>query len=192
MSGISQPSALPALPAGLRLAGEGVVLREWTSGDLTAMVELFDDPEVAHWTALSSPFDRDAAREHLAKVRASRSEGLGIQLAVTKDGEEPHGEIVLFRSPEDEEGRDIELGYSIGARSRRQGLATAALRVMTDYARREFAPERLVLRIEEENTPSNAVARAVGYRLTDDEPVIREIRGRTMALRTWSRPGRPF
>ncbi|WP_405856234.1 GNAT family N-acetyltransferase [Streptomyces sp. NBC_01515] len=45
------------LPAQLRLTGEDLVLREWTENDLPAMTELFDDPEIAHWTPLASPFD---------------------------------------------------------------------------------------------------------------------------------------
>jgi hypothetical protein len=37
--------ARPRFPAGIRLQGQGLILREWTEDDLTTMVELFDDPE---------------------------------------------------------------------------------------------------------------------------------------------------
>ncbi|MEV8543378.1 GNAT family N-acetyltransferase [Streptomyces sp. NPDC051572] len=40
------------VPAQLRLTGEDLVLREWTENDLPAMTDLFDDPEIAHWTPL--------------------------------------------------------------------------------------------------------------------------------------------
>jgi len=42
----------------MRLEGEGLVLREWTEGDLDVMVQLFDDPIVAWRTPLPSPFKR--------------------------------------------------------------------------------------------------------------------------------------
>ncbi|WP_329352196.1 hypothetical protein OG226_43620 [Streptomyces sp. NBC_01261] len=35
------------------------------------MTELFDDPEIAHWTPLASPFDETAARASVARVAGS-------------------------------------------------------------------------------------------------------------------------
>jgi len=34
------------------IRGDGLVLREWTDGDLPRMAELFDDAAVARWTPL--------------------------------------------------------------------------------------------------------------------------------------------
>jgi hypothetical protein len=52
----------------IRIVGMGVALREWTAGDLRAMVEIFDDPEVAYRTPVASPFDLDAAGAYLQKI----------------------------------------------------------------------------------------------------------------------------
>jgi hypothetical protein len=48
-------TALP-FPERIELAGQGLVLRDWTEADLAAMPRLFDHPDVAYWTPLSSPF----------------------------------------------------------------------------------------------------------------------------------------
>jgi hypothetical protein len=48
-------TALP-FPERIELAGQGLVLRDWTEADLAAMPGLFDHPDVAYWTPLSSPF----------------------------------------------------------------------------------------------------------------------------------------
>ncbi|MER6188292.1 hypothetical protein [Streptomyces sp. NPDC001652] len=45
------------------------MLREWAESDLSALVELYDDPEIDRWTPVPSPFDSRAAREYLTKAR---------------------------------------------------------------------------------------------------------------------------
>lgn len=171
------------LPEEVRLRGHGVVLREWKDGDLGAMVKLFDDPEVAYWTPLVSPFGPQAARAYLERARQRRAAGERLQLAITVDGGEPVGEVLLMLSGL---GLDVaEIGYSVGAAYRGQGLASRAVRVMTEFARESVGVSRLLLEIEAGNAASVAVARASGYRLTDAPPVPSEEKGRPIALRTW-------
>ena len=69
-----------------RLEGYGVRLREWADADLADLVALYDDPEMARWTPVASPFDLDAARAYLAGAREGQAEGRRVQLAVTTDG----------------------------------------------------------------------------------------------------------
>ncbi|MEV1067153.1 GNAT family N-acetyltransferase [Streptomyces sp. NPDC050263] len=171
-------------PAPLRLDGPGITLREWTDDDLEDLVELYDDPEIARWTPVVSPFDAAAARAYLDRARGSRAEGRTAQLAVTTDGGRPKGEVLLFRSTADE--RDAELAYGVGAGHRGQGLAGRAVRLITELAVRELRPRRVVLCIERGNVASEAVARACGFALADDAPVARQAKGREVLLRTWS------
>ncbi|GAA3033111.1 GNAT family N-acetyltransferase [Streptosporangium longisporum] len=175
------------LPGRVRLSGHGVVLREWDDDDLDAMVRLFDDPEVAYWTPLASPFGPQAARTYLERSRQRRAAGERVQLAITVDGGEPAGEVLLMLSGL---GLDVaEIGYSLGAAWRGRGLASAAVRLMTEFARETVGVARLLLEIEDGNTASVAVARAAGYRLTDAPPVPTEEKGRPVALRTWEYEG---
>ncbi len=171
------------VPGELRLNGHGLVLREWEDDDLAAMVGLFDDPEVAYWTPLVSPFDLEAARVYLKRARERRAAGQRIQLAITTDGGEAMGEVLLMRSGP---GLEVaEIGYSVGAAYRGRGLAARAVRVMTEFARGTVGIGRLLLEIEAGNAASAAVARAAGYHLTDAPPIMAEEKGRTLALRTW-------
>ncbi|GGK93030.1 GNAT family N-acetyltransferase [Streptomyces flaveus] len=176
-----------ALPPGLRLEGDGIRLREWSTDDVLALVELYDDPEMARWTPVASPFDIPAAHTYLAEAFAARAQGRKAQFAITTDGVVPRGEVLLFRNQVDE--RDVELAYGVGAAHRGQGLASRAVRLVSDYALRHTGARRVVLCIEEGNTASRAVARATGFTLVDTEPVLRMSRGREIPLQTWARTG---
>ncbi len=173
------------LPAQAEITGLGLRLREWSDGDLPVMVELFDDAEIARWTPLPSPFDRPAAAAYLSRAREARAAGQRLQLAITTDGRTALGEVLLFGTGRDD--HEAELGYTVGAAYRRQGLATRAVELIARYAFATLGMRRLLLRIERANTASVAVAHAVGFRLTDDEPVVREGDAGPVVLHTWCR-----
>ncbi|MEU9187143.1 GNAT family N-acetyltransferase [Streptomyces sp. NPDC048484] len=176
-------------PAHLRLEGEGVHLREWSDDDRDALIAVYEDPEIARWTPVASPFDTPAALVYLAEAREARAQGRRVQLAITTDGVLPRGEVLLFRNKADE--RDVEIAYGVGAAHRGRGLASRAVRLLSAYAVRHTDARRVVLCIEEANAASAAVARAAGFTRTDDEPVLRTSRGREITLRTWSLIGIP-
>ncbi|GGO70722.1 GNAT family N-acetyltransferase [Nonomuraea cavernae] len=160
-----------ALPGDVHLAGAGLILREWAEQDLPAMSELFDEPAVARWTPLRSPFDQSAARAYLDQARQRRAEGRRLQLAITTDGGRPLGEILLFVTGEPGE---VELAYAVGAAHRGRGLAVRAVQLITAYAYDPLAGSRVLLRIAAGNTASAAVARSAGFRLTDAPALVRE------------------
>ncbi|TCM51642.1 RimJ/RimL family protein N-acetyltransferase [Kribbella sp. VKM Ac-2568] len=160
---------------GARLAGDGLVLREWERGDVVAMVELFDNPEVAYWTPLVTPFDLAAAE---AYVDAAHSDNGRLHLAITTDGGEPMGEVMV-------NGKAAALGYAVGPAFRGQGLAHRSLILLTEYAHEVLGLERLILEIEPDNAASSAVARRAGYRLTDLPLITVTDKGRELTLTTW-------
>ena len=172
-----------AFPSSLRLEGDGIQLREWADGDVPDLVALYDDPVMARWTPVASPFDTGAALTYLADAWVGQSQGRKLQLAITTDGVRPRGEVLLFRSERD--GRDLELAYGVGAAHRGQGLAGRAVRLAAGYAARELRPRRVLLCIDADNAASEAVARACDFELADDAPVRRVSRGREVFLRTW-------
>ncbi|WP_242908593.1 GNAT family N-acetyltransferase [Actinomadura terrae] len=165
-------------PNTVSLSGHGLVLREWRDDDLDALRELFDDPEVAHWTPLASPFDRVAATRYLARVRDNQARGERLHLAITTDGVEPRGEVMLNRVTG-------TIGYAVGAAYRGQRLAVRALRLLTEHAHEAYRMPRVYLEIEQSNAASAAVARSAGYTLTDAAPVLVEDKGREHTLLTW-------
>ncbi|MFF2523857.1 GNAT family N-acetyltransferase [Streptomyces liangshanensis] len=169
-----------SLPERIELVGEGLVLRDWTEGDLGAMPGLFDHPDIAYWTPIVSPFDEVAARVRLERDRRMRAEGTTILLAITLDGGAPLGEVMLRLAPE-----GMEIGYAVGPAHRGQGLAVRAVRVVAGYAFEQLGAERVVLEVEAENGASVAVAVKAGFGLLD-VPLIRgEEKGRAYALQTW-------
>lgn len=167
-------------PEQVRLTGEGLVLRDWVEDDLAFMPGLFDNPAVARFTPLPSPFDEVAAKGHYEKSLLRRSEGSGRRLAITIDGGEPLGEVVVFRQ---EEGF-VELGYAVGPAHRGQDLAARSLRVLTAYAL-ELGFEPLRLKIDTQNAASEAVARRVGYSPADVPLETKVEKGIEITLRTW-------
>ncbi|MEU8432866.1 GNAT family N-acetyltransferase [Streptomyces sp. NPDC029216] len=173
-------SATSPLPERIELSGEGLVLRDWTEGDLAAMPELFDHPDIAYWTPIVSPFDEAAARARLDRDRQLRKEGTTILLAITVDGGAPLGEIMLRRAPE-----GTEIGYAVGPAHRGQGLAARAVRVMAAYAFEQWGAEQVILELEAENAASVAVAGKAGFRLLDVPLITGEEKGRPYVLQTW-------
>lgn len=169
-----------SFPERIELTGEGLVLRDWTEADLTAMPELFDHPDIAYWTPLVSPFDAAAARGRLDRDRQMRAEGTVVLLAITVDGGAPLGEVMLRRAPE-----GMEIGYAVGPAHRGQGLAVRAVRVMAAYAFEQMGAEQVILELEAENAASVAVATKAGFTLLDVPLITGEEKGRPFTLQTW-------
>lgn len=157
----------------VRLDGDGLVLREWHEGDLEAMVALFDDPEVAHWTPLPTPFGPAEARARLESAALPDR----LLLAVTEDGGQPYGEVLL-KAPD-------ELGYVLGPAHRGRGLASRALVLLRDHCHAAYGTQVLRLEIEQDNAPSAAVARRAGFILA--QPAAHEVmsKGRRCVLDVW-------
>ena len=171
------------LPFPITLAGAGIVLREWRPEDLDDLVALLDEPDIARWTPMPSPFDVEAGVAYLQRARHGRTTGQRIQLAITADGGRPLGEVLLFGV--DAGLREAELGYLVGVRHRRRGLAANALSLLSGYARDSLQLHRLLLRIDPGNAASAAVARRCGYRLTGEPPIVQEGPYGPSSLNTW-------
>ncbi|RCG32800.1 N-acetyltransferase [Sphaerisporangium album] len=177
----------PAFPSEVRLSGHGLVLREWTEDDIPVMAQLFDDPDVAYWTPLASPFDLGAARRYLEAARRSRAAGERLNLAITTDGGEAKGEILLSRVGWGAGTGSI--GYAVGAAHRGRRLAVRAVTMMVEFAHSSAGLTHVYLEIENENEASVRVARAAGFGLTDAPPTVLEEKGRRLSLRTWAHIG---
>jgi RimJ/RimL family protein N-acetyltransferase len=167
-------AAGPARP--VRLTGRGLVLRGWEPADLPAMVELFDDPEIAYRTPLPTPFTpADAAN----RLRRAAQPGPLLLAITAEDAEDtvPLGEVMLKENG--------ELGYLVGARYRGRGLATRAVLLLRDHAHEVAGMPVLGLKIEPDNQASIAVARGAGFHLSRPAAEVVQHRGRRCVLDLW-------
>jgi RimJ/RimL family protein N-acetyltransferase len=171
------------LPFPITLTGDGITLREWRQDDLDDLVELLDEPDIARWTPMPSPFDMAAGIAYLKRAHQGRTGGQRIQLAITADGHQPLGEVLLFGV--DGGLKEAELGYLVGAAYRRRGLAARSLSLLSGYARSTLGLSRLLLRIDPGNAASCAVAQRCGYRLTGEPPILQEGPYGPTSLDTW-------
>jgi RimJ/RimL family protein N-acetyltransferase len=169
------------LPYQLTLTGDGIILREWRPEDLDDLITMLDEPDIARWSPMPSPFDAAAGIAYLKRAYQGRISGRRIQLAITADGGKPLGEVLLFGAG----SKEAELGYLIGEPHRRRGLASSALSLLSTYAQSTLNLSRLVLRIDPGNTASTSVARRCGYRLTGEAPILQEGPWGPTSLDTW-------
>jgi RimJ/RimL family protein N-acetyltransferase len=160
------------------LTGNGLVLREWAREDVSVMSRLFDDPDVAYRTPLETPFDEAAALRYFLAADLARQKGKRLHLAITLDGQDALGEVLLNLSTG-------SIGYVVGTAHRGQGLATRALRTVTDYAHENLGLPEVILEIEPDNNASMAVAGAAGFVLSGAAPETVTDKGRTYDLHTW-------
>ncbi|MCF2527573.1 GNAT family N-acetyltransferase [Yinghuangia soli] len=187
----AQPPPMPFPSGAIRLAGSGLVLREWAEADLDVMAAVFDNPEVDRFTPLPSPFDHAAAVDRYTRARADRAAGQRLCLAITEasaadpevPGGPPVGEVLVFHDKHFPGG--AEMGYGIGTAYRGRGFASRSLRLMVDFAYGTLGFERVVLRIVQDNHASNAVAKATGFVPDGNEPIIEMTKGREHVLTTW-------
>jgi RimJ/RimL family protein N-acetyltransferase len=154
---------VPAFPPLEKPLADGVVaLREWRSHDRDALVEMANDETIQRWTRVPVPYtDRDAA-EWFALTRTTRAAGHQAAFAVVDaDNGELLGSIDLRRNPAD--AAIGELGYMVGPRARRRGVATQAVELATRWAFDSLGIERMEILVDPRNEASVKVAEAAGY-----------------------------
>lgn len=164
------------------MRADGLVLREWHVDDVSAMVTLFDTAEMDRWTPLAHPFDAQVAADYVRQAHDARSGGT-LQLAITRDGGAPLGEVILFPSPTP---GVCEFAYAVGAAHRGQALAAHAITALLPVAK-ATGYRRATLTIALDNLASQGVARAAGFR-RDSTPVTRRQRkGYILDMGIWAR-----
>jgi len=142
---------------------DGVIRLETIArAHLDGLAGLLHDPEVIRNTRVPDPPDEgfeerwleayetgavDGTRDGYAIVDAETGEFLGIAGLVAIEGD----------------ANQAEIGYVVARAARGRGIATCALRLVTDYALGEVGLERVQLLINTDNDASIAVAERCGY-----------------------------
>jgi RimJ/RimL family protein N-acetyltransferase len=122
---------------------------------------MLDDPDLLRFTRVPEPVPPGFARTWLERYAEARGEGTREAFAVVDDDASFLG---LALAPTiDREARTAELGYVLAPAARGRGVATEALRQLTEWAFAELDLLRLELMISVENAASKRVAERCGY-----------------------------
>lgn len=125
---------------GLRLQGEGLVLRRWQPGDLDALLRHADDPELPR--GLSERFPHPYTRADGEAFLAGRVVDLELPvLAIEVDGQ-ACGSIGV-RTGQGERRHGAELGYWLGRAYWGRGLMSAAVGLYAPWVMRALGLYRL-------------------------------------------------
>jgi RimJ/RimL family protein N-acetyltransferase len=120
-----------------------------------------DDPEVLRWTRIPDEAPPDFTETWFGLYEQGRLDGTREAFAAVGDESEFLGLALVPKIGR--EAQTAELGYIVAPAARGRGVATAALRLLTEWA---FAQDmlRLELLIGSANEPSKRVAERNGYR----------------------------
>jgi len=136
-----------------------VTLREWRESDIPAIVEACQDPEVARWTNVPSPYGEEHAREFVAHGIPGRQDDLHFAV-VDADSDALLGSIGIWTV---QEGVG-EIGYWVAASARRRGVAVRSVRLLVAWAFEARGYARIQLHTLPGHEPSARVAERAGFK----------------------------
>ena len=161
-----------------------VVLRRWRRDDLDGLVAACQDPEIARWTNVPSPYTAETGTWFLDRCEEWWAAGSDLPLAIV-DGTTggllgATGVHRIGAAPDDPEivGLPDEVGYWLAAPARGRGVATLGVELLAAWWFGALDRPSLWLRARVDNRRSLAVARRCGFRETgatvpdDDEPTF--------------------
>jgi len=164
------------------LGDDVVTLRPWSLDDVEAVTKACQDPDVARWTTVPTPYTEADA---IAYLRAVTDPALEYQLnfaVVRRDDGEVVGSLTLtIVKPQ-----VAEVGYWTAAEVRGRGYMPRAVRLLARWAFAELGLPRLQLGTFPGNRSSERVAEKLGF---VSEGVLRSYmdqRGERRDVRMWS------
>jgi len=128
---------------------------------LPAFEEMLGDPDVKRFTRLPVPAPAGFPRTWLDRYEQGRRDGTSDAFAIEDGAGEFLGCAMAFGIEAD--ARTGELGYLVAPAARGRGVATAALRLLTEWGFEERGLLRLELMISVGNVASKVVAERAGY-----------------------------
>lgn len=156
-----------ASESGLRIEGEGVILRpprasdflEWR--DLRARSRSFLQPWEPTWP--EDDLSRAAFRRRLVAYARDREAGLAYPFFVLRAADEALTGGITLSNVRRGVAQMGSVGYWCGAPYARQGLTLAAVKALTTFAFRALALHRLEAACLPHNTPSRQLLNRAGF-----------------------------
>jgi len=142
------------------LRGRGIVLRTWLPEDLDDLLTACQDPDVQAWTTLPSPYLLEHAEQFLDGCALRWVQGLASFAILDAQQTTLLGSIGFVGIPEQ---GVVEVGYWIAPTARNRGAATAATRVICDWALDVLDFNRVEWQAYTGNLSSRRVAERCGF-----------------------------
>jgi RimJ/RimL family protein N-acetyltransferase len=149
---------LPAEP----LRDGRTAIRGWRDSDLQALVVACQDPEIARWTRVPSPYGEADARAYLLARYDAINAGSSAPFAIVDPGTHVLlGSISLMRL--EWRHQRAEVGYWLAPQARGHGHATRAVGLICGWAFEQLQLERIELLAATGNPASQRVAERSGF-----------------------------
>jgi len=141
---------------------DGVItLRPPRADDAEALYRECQDPEIARWTGVPTPYERHHADQYLARCVEEEAEGK-TRAFVAVDAEDRV--LASISVMELDKGLAYgEIGYWVAKDARGKGVASRAVTLLRDWCARELGLELIELLIDAENLASQRVAESTGF-----------------------------
>ena len=138
-------------------------LRPWRDSDRPALVAACQDPEIARWTRVPSPYGDGDARLYLQQRHDALDAGFSAPYAIV-DAVDDHrllGSISLMRFVWEHDRAQV--GYWLAREARGTGHALRALRLISRWGFEALGLERIELLTAAANTASQRTAERAGF-----------------------------
>jgi RimJ/RimL family protein N-acetyltransferase len=145
-----------------QLGDNAIVLRPMREGDIPAVTAACQDPLIARYTLVPSPYSEDDAREWFRVAEQQRREGTGLHFVVVDaEREGVLGSVGINAITW--QHRVGQIGYWVAPEARRRGVGLRAVRMLARWALRDLGLARVEIRVDVENEPSQRVAEGAGF-----------------------------
>jgi RimJ/RimL family protein N-acetyltransferase len=141
---------------------DGVItLRPPRADDAEALYRECQDPDIARWTGVPSPYERRHADQYLARCVEEEAAGK-TRAFVAVDAEDRLLASISVMELDKAPGYG-EIGYWVAKDARGKGVASRAVTLLRDWCAGELELELIELLIDGENLASQRVAESTGF-----------------------------
>jgi RimJ/RimL family protein N-acetyltransferase len=163
-----------------------VRLEPLSEAHVEPLAQMLTDPDVLRFSRVPVPVPLGFGREWFQRYADGRRDGTRVGFAIVDETTDEFLGVALAPTI-DEETRTVELGYLVASNARGRGVATAALRRLTDWAFRELGALRIELVISVHNPASKRVAERCGYTLEGVHRSVYFKQGLREDIEIWAR-----
>jgi RimJ/RimL family protein N-acetyltransferase len=140
-----------------------LVLRPWRLEDVPRVARICGDREISRWTRVPSPYTEEHARTWIEQTVRDWDSGQGEAAFAVTDA--TSGEVVGAIGLRIHEDYAVQgsIGYWVAADARGRGVATNALRLVSQWGLRHLGLPRVQLVTDPANEASQRVAEKAGF-----------------------------